>query len=223
MSTVPPPQPAPAASRPPGAILRDEVVPARAGWSARITAGDVLRLVDLEGQQAVDFLCFDAADPAERYHAPNTIKIPRQVYLRRGTILYSNRARPLMTLIADTMGDRDGRGHDTIFGCCSQDVDRMRYGRVNARSCQGNFEAELARWGVGAEHVVPNANFFMSVPIAADGAAAIVDSSSRPGDFVDLRAERDVLAVLSNCPEELNAASGANGPTPIRALVWRPA
>jgi len=131
-------------------------------------------------------------------------------------VLRSNLARPMMTVIADSCG-----GHDTIFGCCSFEIDRVRYGRTNGESCQRNFEREMARHGIGPEHVVANVNFFMSVPVGPDGAAGITDSQSQPGDYVDLRAEMPVLAVLSNCPEELNPATGLNGPTPIRAMVWR--
>ncbi len=209
---------------PSGRIIEDAVVPARAPWSARLRAGQMLRLVDLEGQQAIDFLCFGAVrhrGDVERYHMPNTVKIPKNVLIRRGSVLYSQFARPMMTVIADTMGDRTGAGHDTIFGCCSFDVDRVRYGQHNAECCQRNFEREMARHGIGPEHVVPNVNWFMSVPVASDGHAEIVESPSRPGDHVDLRAEMDVLVVISNCPQELNPAAGA-GPTPVRAIIWVP-
>ncbi|MGD1927145.1 MAG: DUF1989 domain-containing protein [Paracoccaceae bacterium] len=204
---------------PEGRVLRDEIVPARAAWSARLSRGQLLRLIDLEGQQAIDFLCFGARphqDQVERYHMQNTIKIPKKIYLGAGSVLYSQFARPMMTITADTVGP-----HDTIFGCCSFHVDRVRYGQVNGECCQRNFEHEMARHGLGPEHVVPNINFFMNVPVGADGAAQITDSASRPGDYVDLRAEMDAIAVLSNCPEELNAAVG-DGPTPIRAVVWEP-
>ncbi|MEM7428531.1 MAG: DUF1989 domain-containing protein [Pseudomonadota bacterium] len=197
-------------------IIEDTVVPAEAPWSARIEKDQHLRLIDLEGQQAIDFLCYNAANPAERYHAANTIKVPCRIYLEKGSVLRSSLARPMMTIAEDTCG-----GHDTIFGCCSFEVDEVRYGATNAECCQRNFERELARHGIGAEHIVSNVNFFMNVPVGSDGAAQIVESQSQPGDFVDLRAEMDVLAVLSNCPEALNAATGS-GPTPIRAIVYRP-
>lgn len=203
----------------PGRIIEDTVVPPRAPWSVRLATGQILRLIDLEGQQAVDFLCFGVEpfrDQVERYHMQNTIKIPRQVYIGEGSVLYSQFARPMMTVVADSAGR-----HDTIFGCCSFDVDQVRYGAVNGECCQRNFEREMARHGLGPEHVVPNVNFFMNVPVGADGVAQIVDSQSAPGDYVDLRAEMDVIAVLSNCPEELNAAVG-DGPTPIRTVVWEP-
>jgi urea carboxylase-associated protein 1 len=200
---------------PAGRIIEDSVVPARRPWSARLAAGERLRIIDLEGQQAVDFLCFNAADPAERYHAANTVKVPCNIFLGQGSVLRSSLARPMMTIVEDTCG-----GHDTIFGCCSFEIDRVRYGQTNAECCQRNFEREMARHGIGKEHVVPNVNFFMSVPVAADGSAAIVASRSRPSDYVDLRAEMDVIAVLSNCPEALNPATGAGGPTPIRVVHY---
>jgi len=202
---------------PGGRIIEDTIVPACAPWSATVARGDMLRLIDLEGQQAVDFLCFNADNPSERYHAANTIKVPGNIFVGQGTVLRSSLARPMMTVTADTCGR-----HDTLFGCCSFEIDEVRYGKTNPECCQRNFERELARRGVGAEHIVSNVNFFMYVPVGPDGEAQIVDALSKPGDYVDLRAEMDVLAVLSNCPEELNPASGANGPTPIRAIVWSP-
>ena len=206
---------------PSGTIIEDTTIPARAPWSARMQAGEHLRLIDLEGQQAVDFLCFSNGPliegQLERYHMPNTIKIPKNIYLGEGSVLYSQFANPMMSIVGDSCG-----GHDTIAGCCSFAVDRRRYGRSNAECCQRNFERELARHDIGPEHVVANVNFFMNVPVGSDGHAEIMDGQSVPGDFVDLRADMPVLAVLSNCPQELNPAGGSNGPTPIRAIRWRP-
>ena len=198
-------------------ILEDTVVAAGHPWSGKIAKGNVLRLIDLEGQQAIDFLCYNADDPGERYHAPNTIKIPGQIHLGKGSVLRSVRAREMMTIVEDTCG-----GHDTIFGCCSFALDEVRYGQTNPRCCQQNFEEELTRHGLGPRDVVPNVNFFMRVPVAPDGSAGIVDGLSKPGDYVDLRADMDILAVLSNCPEALNPATGS-GPTPIRAVIYQPA
>ena len=196
-------------------VLEDTVVGAGLPWSSRIDRGELLVLVDLEGQQAIDFLCYDAHDPQERYHAPNTVKLQGNIYLGPGSVLWSVRARKMMTLVEDTCGV-----HDTIFGCCSFELDDVRYGRRNPRACQQNFESELARHGLDATAVVPNVNFFMRVPVQADGSAAIDDGRSKPGDHVTLRAERDVLVVISNCPEALNPATGT-GPTPVRAIRYR--
>lgn len=201
----------------PESVLIDEIVPARAPFSTVLKAGQTLRLIDLEGRQAIDFLCFGTTPhegQVERYHMPNTIKIPKRLTLEKGSVLYSQFARPMMTLTQDSCG-----GHDTIFGCCSFAVDQVRYGKQNSECCQRNFERELARHGLGPEQVVANANFFMNVPVGDDGHVEITEGQSRPGDFVDLRAEMDVIAVLSNCPQELNPAAG-DAPTPIRAIVY---
>ena len=197
-------------------VLADSLVPARAPWSGHVRQGDILRLIDLEGQQAVDFLCYNADDSEERYHAPNTIKIPGNIYLNIGSVLYSVYARAMMTIVEDTCGN-----HDTIFGCCSFALDKVRYGETNSECCQRNFERELAKHGLGAKDVVPNINFFMNVPVHTRGSMDIEEGQSRPGDHVDLRADMDVLVVLSNCPEALNAATGS-GPTAIRVIVYRP-
>ena len=87
---------------PDGVIRIDATVPPRAPWSARLEPGEVLRLIDLEGSQAIDFLCYNADDPSECYHAPNTIKVPRNIFIGLGSVLRSNLARPMMTVIADT-------------------------------------------------------------------------------------------------------------------------
>lgn len=196
--------------------IEDTVVAAGMPWSARLAAGDHLRLVDLEGRQAIDFLCFNADRPQECYHAPNTIKVPGRIYLGLGSQLRSVEARVMMTIVEDTVGR-----HDTIFGCCSFKLDEVRYGKTNPRCCQKNFEEELARHGLDASYIVPNVNFFMNVPVDGDGRATIVDALSRPGDYVTLRADMNVLVVISNCPEVLNPATGGT-PTPVRAVVYRP-
>jgi urea carboxylase-associated protein 1 len=200
----------------PSRIHTDMEVAAGLPWSARIAKGDTLRIVDLEGKQAVDFLCYNFADPSDRYNAANSIKLNHNIYLGQGAVLWSVRANKLMTIVADTCGS-----HDTIYGCCSIEVDDVRFGKNNGAGCQGNFERELSRHGLGAKDIVANINFFMNVPVRADGGVAIVEGRSRAGDYVELRAEMDVLAVLSNCPERLNQAAGFN-PTPIRVAVFTP-
>lgn len=197
-------------------IHSDMIVPACGSWSARMRKGELLRLIDLEGQQAVDFLCYNADHPEERYNAANTIKLNNNIYLGKGAVLWSVRARKMMTIIEDTCGS-----HDTIYGCCSIEVDQVRFGKSNPKGCQGNFETELAKHGLGEKDIVANINFFMNVPVKANGDVAIAEGISKAGDFVDLRAEMDVLAALSNCPESLNNAAGFR-PTPIRAIVYSP-
>jgi urea carboxylase-associated protein 1 len=198
-----------------GEILEELIVPTGAPWSGIVHAGETLRLVDLEGQQAVDFICYDVADPSERYDCTVTARIAGRVYVREGDVLYSNLANPLMTITADSVG-----WHDTIAGCCSREINKLRYNVDGTKSCRENFLTLVAKHDLSPRDIVPNVNFFMYVPVDAAGRISIAPSASKPGDTVDLRAERDVLVLLSNCPQSLNAANGFR-PTPIRVALLR--
>jgi hypothetical protein len=190
-----------------------EVIPARAAWSRVIRKGQTLRIVDTHGQQAVDFLCYNADDFDERYHHPNTIKKAGHILLTTGDALYSDRANPFFTILDDSFG-----GHDTIGGCCSEPSNRMLYSVANP-GCRENFLAALKPYGLGWRDIVANVNWFMTVRVGAGGEAAIAPGSSKPGDHVDLRAERDTLAVISNCPQVLNPCNSFN-PTEIEVVVF---
>ncbi len=200
----------------PGEVIHDEVLPARAYWHRPIAKGSVLRIVDLEGCQAVDALVYDAADTAVRYNAANTIKLAGSVYLSKGCVLYDDLAQPLMTIVEDTVGR-----HDTLAGNCSREINIVRYGATAPLSCRDNFIKAMGELGMSSRDIPANVNFFMNVPVDADGRIAIADGISKPGDLVDLRAEKDVIVVISNCPQEHNPCSGGH-PTPIRLTVWRP-
>jgi urea carboxylase-associated protein 1 len=197
-------------------VISDEIVPAKRPWGRVVKKGELLRLVDLEGQQAVDFLCYDAHDRGDRYSSMNTVKVQGSLYVGKGTVLYSDAGAALFTVIEDTLGS-----HDTVYGCCSEANNFLRYGVRNTPSCYANFLEILGTFGLDRSAIVSNLNFFMQVPIGPDGAAPVAPEVSAPGTFVELRAERDVLAVLSNCPQMHNPCNGYN-PTPIRAIVRRP-
>lgn len=196
-------------------LSHDEIVPPKQPWSGVISAGDVLVLTDLEGQQAVDFLCYDARNPADRYSATNTIKVQGNVYVGLGTVLYADSGKALMTVIEDSVGR-----HDTIYGCCSNPNNRLRYGIETTESCYSNFRRALAERCLGEEAIVPNINWFMSVPVLENGSAGVARAELKPMSHVALRAEMDVLAVLSNCPQMHNPCNGYN-PTPIKVTLRR--
>jgi urea carboxylase-associated protein 1 len=200
----------------PGMVLSSELIGARAGWSRELTPGQVLRLVDLEGRQAVDFLCYNALDYEDRYAAADTMKINGNIFIRKGTVLYSVNCNPMFTVVADSCGF-----HDTLGGCCSAALNRRRYGKPGDPNCRQNFLTELARYGMGPRDMAANVNFFMYVPVAADGAMDMGPGISKPGDYVDLRAEMDVLAVISNCPQVNNPVNDFK-PTPVRAILYQP-
>jgi urea carboxylase-associated protein 1 len=182
-------------------------------WAAVVKAGQLLRITDLEGTQAVDFLCYNADDPAERYCAADTVKIPGQIFIGMGTRLYSDMGRTLFTVVGDTCGR-----HDTIAGCCSLESNVVRYGVHDTPNCRDNFLKAIKPFGLGKKDIVSNVNFFMYVPVTPEGAMGIADGHSKAGDHVLLRAEMNVLAALSNCPQMNNPANGYK-PTPIRVEI----
>jgi uncharacterized protein len=198
--------------------ILDRTVPARSAWSAVVAAGDVLTIVDLAGNQAVDCLLYNAADTAERYSAADTVTAQGNIFLTTGSVLRSSLGRPLMTVIADQVGR-----HDTIGGACSKESNSLRYGHhtVHQHACVENFLAEGARWGLGKRDLVSNINWYMNVPVEADGTLGIVDGISAPGLEVRLRAETDVLVLVSNCPQINNPCNGFD-PTPVRMVVTSP-
>jgi urea carboxylase-associated protein 1 len=199
-------------------VVHDEVVAARSPWTRVVRAGETLRIVDLEGNQAVDFLCYNAADLDERYSAAETIVGQGNIFLTTGTVLRSNEGHPLMTVVADTCGR-----HDTIGGACSCESNTVRYGHhtKHQHACVENFLLALAPHGRGKRDLVSNINWFMNVPVLADGTLGIVDGISASGKYLELRAEIDVLVAISNCPQINNPCNGFN-PTPIRVTVTAP-
>lgn len=199
----------------PGRILHDETVPACAPWMHRINAGQTLQIIDLGGNQAVDFLMYAAEDDAERYSAQDTIAAQRNIFLREGTVLLSNEGRPMMTLSGSAVAY-----HDTIGGACSCESNTLRYGHHTKQqhSCVDNFLDANVRANRGKRDMVSNINFFMNVPVGTDGTLGIVDGISAPGLTVDVRAEMDVIVVVSNCPQINNPCNGFH-PTPIRMVV----
>ena len=195
-----------------------ETVPARSAWSAVVPRGYTLTITDLHGNQAVDFLVYDAADTAVRYSAQDTLQAQGGIFLTTGSVLMSNEHTPLMTVTADDVGR-----HDTVGGACSKESNTLRYGHHTwtQHACVENFLAEGARWGLGKRDLVSNVNWYMNVPVEADGTLGIVDGLSAPGLSLALRAEREVLVLVSNCPQVNNPCNGFE-PTAVRMAVTGP-
>ncbi|MFJ9364886.1 urea amidolyase associated protein UAAP2 [Nocardia sp. NPDC101769] len=198
-------------------VVLDETVPARAPWSAVVRAGDQLDIIDLHGNQAVDCLLYNAADHADRYSAQATITAQRNIFLTTGSVLLTEAGTPLMTVVADEVGN-----HDTVAGACSQESNTLRYGHHtrHQHACVENFLAEGLKWGLGKRDLVSNINWFMNVPVEADGTLGIVDGLSAPGKKITLLAEIDTLVLVSNCPQINNPCNGFD-PTPVRMVGTR--
>jgi urea carboxylase-associated protein 1 len=202
----------------PAAARLDVILPAGEGWTHEVHAGETFRIVDLEGNQAVDTIFFAARDVTERYSATETIRAQGNLYLTTGTALLSTEGRPLLTIVADTCGR-----HDTLGGACSAESNQVRYalGKKYMHNCRDSFLLALARHGHGMtkRDLPANINFFMNVPVTPAGELTFADGVSGPGRYVEMRAARDVLVLISNCPQ-LNNPCNAYNPTPIRLLVW---
>jgi urea carboxylase-associated protein 1 len=196
-------------------VLLDETLPARSAWAHVVEAGQSLRIVDLAGNQAVDCLLYDAHDTDHRYSAPDTLVAQRNIFLVEGTQLLSNEGVPMMTVTGTTCAY-----HDTIGGACSRESNTLRYGHHTAHqhACVDNFLDAGSRHGLGKRDLVSNINWFMNVPVGPDGTLGIVDGISAPGLHVDVRAEIDVLVLISNCPQINNPCNGFD-PTPVQVQV----
>lgn len=198
--------------------VHDEIVESGCGWTHTLTKGQTLRIVDLEGNQAVDTLFYNARDPSDRYSAVDTIREQGNIYLTAGTRLISTEGNPLLTIVADTCGR-----HDTLGGACAAESNQVRYAieKKHMHACRDSFVLALSRHGHGMSKrdLTSNINFFMNVPVTPDGKLEFVDGISAAGRYVELRAEMDVLVAVSNCPQ-LNNPCNAYDPTPVRMLVW---
>ena len=205
---------------PADAVYRQEI-PAGEPWIHEIRQGQIFRIVDLRGNQAVDTLFYNAHDYADRYSAQDTIREQRNIYLTTGTRLISTRGTVLLTIIADTCGR-----HDTLGGACANESNMVRYAidKRHMHACRSSFLKGLIEWGRGMEKrdITSNINFFMNVPVTPEGKLTFEDGISEPGKYVEMRAEIDVLAAISNCPQ-LNNPCNAYNPTPVQVLIWDPA
>jgi len=201
--------------------LIDTVIPSGEPWMGVVKAGHLLRIVDLEGNQAVDTLFYNAADTHEHYSAQNTIQCQGNIYLTHGTVLKSNRGRSMLRIVQDTCGR-----HDTLGGACSAESNTVRYAleKRHMHSCRDSFLLALARHdkGMSKRDLPSNVNFFMNVPVTASGGLAFADGISAAGRHVEMQALMDVLVLISNCPQ-LNNPCNAYNPTPVRVLSWNSA
>ncbi|HET6333802.1 MAG TPA: urea amidolyase associated protein UAAP2 [Polyangiales bacterium] len=204
--------------RDPKDAVSDVVVGSGEPYVGTIAKGQTFRIVDLEGNQAVDTLFYCVDDLAERYSAADTIRMQRKLYLSTGTVLYSSLARPMLTIVADTCGR-----HDTLGGACAAESNTVRYGQhtKHMHSCRDNFLRAIAANEIALEKrdLASNINFFMNVPVTPTGKLTFEDGISAGGKYVEMRAETDVLVLISNCPQ-LNNPCNAYNPTPIRLLTW---
>jgi len=184
-----------------------------------IAAGETVRIIDLQGNQAADTLFYNAHDPSERYSATDTIREQAALYLTTGSMLKTNLNRDLIEIVADTCGR-----HDTVGGACSTESNTVRYDLEKRcmHACRDSWMlaiAEHEEYGLAKEDIGHNINFFMNVPVTPDGQLQFADGVSAPGKYVELTAKMDTIVLISNCPQ-LNNPCNAYNPTPVEVVVW---
>jgi urea carboxylase-associated protein 1 len=204
----------------PSTAVYSEIIPAGEPWIHEIREGQSLRIVDLHGNQAVDTIFYNAHDYSDRYSAQDTILAQRNLYLTAGTRLMSGKGTVLLTITADTCGR-----HDTLGGACANESNMVRYAieKRHMHACRSSFLKAVTYWdhGMTKRDITANINFFMNVPVTPEGGLTFEDGISDPGKYVEMRAETDVLALISNCPQ-LNNPCNAYNPTPVQVLIWDP-
>ena len=202
----------------PAQTVLDHTIAAGEPWVGTVARGQILRIVDLEGNQSVDTMFYNAADTDEHYSAQDTVRAQRNIYLTTGSQLRSNLGATMLALTEDTCGR-----HDTLGGACSAESNTVRYAleKHHMHSCRDNFLEGIARYdhGLSKRDLASNINFFMNVPVTPAGGLQFADGISGPGRYVQLRAEMDVLVLISNCPQ-LNNPCNAYNPTPVQILIW---
>ena len=198
--------------------IYNQTIPAGDGWTYTLEPGQVLRIVDLEGNQAADTLFYDADNPSDHYSAVNTIQRQGNVYLSTGSVLVAESGKELVKIIADTCGR-----HDTLGGACSAQSNTVRYSHdtLSMHNCRDTFMLQLSKYGnrFTKRDLAPNVNFFMNVPVTPEGGLTFEDGVSAPGYYVEMQAVNRTLVLISNCPQ-LNNPCNAYNPTPIQLLIW---
>lgn len=202
----------------PATACYDTCLPAGEPWLHELKKGQTLRIVDHEGNQAADVIFYNRNDTDEHYSATDTILRQGGIYLTTGSVLYSNDGNAMLTIVADTCGR-----HDTLGGACAAESNTVRYAlaRKFMHSCRDNYLLciQQSDSGLAKADLVANVNFFMNVPVTADGQLKFDDGVSGPGKYVELRAEIDLWVLVSNCPQ-LNNPCNAYNPTPVQFLIW---
>jgi urea carboxylase-associated protein 1 len=200
------------------AVIRD-VVDAGDYYLKTVKKGQTLRILDSEGNQAADTLFYNAQDVSERYSAIDTVREQGNVYLSAGTLLMSNDCNPMLEIVADTCGR-----HDTLGGACATESNTVRYAldKKCMHACRDSWLLAIAEnedLGLNKADITHNINFFMNVPVTADGKLSFADGISGAGKYVELKALMDTIILISNCPQ-LNNPCNAYKPTPVEVLIW---
>lgn len=199
---------------PPEIVRHTEVIPGGWYWTTTLKRGQSLRLIADALSTGVSMMVWNADDTSERYNAGDTVKIQWHAVLTEGRVLFSDMGRVLMSITDDTSG-----GHDSLAGGSTAKTNARKYGTAVTRNTRDNFVLAAGKHGLSRHDIAPCVTFFAPVRTDAEGGLIWQDGLVKPGDYVDLRAEMNLLVVLSNCPHPLAPETIWN-PPPVRAVVW---
>jgi len=180
-------------------MSRERIEP-QSGRAFEMSRGEILRVIDPSGEQVADFIAFARADPGEWLSSGRTFDYNNTIYLTTGHVLYSNRSRAMLTITADTVGR-----HDFLYTPCSQETFDILY-QVEGHhpSCLENLVVNLRPFGIDADRIPTTFNIFMNVEVAADGTLGILPPRSKAGDYLEMRAETDLVVGLTACSAEMS-------------------
>ena len=202
-------------------VLWDETIQPGASWSHVLKRGTALRVIDLEGGANVGGIFYNFECPTERYNMPDTLKAQHIARLTKGFVLYSDMGRILLSVVGDTVG-----WHDPIGGTSNRKLVEAKYGPSTYqrdrndyhKNGHDSFHVELGKWGLGPRDLVANVNLFSRVDVSDDGTMSFVPGNSKAGDFIDLRAEMNVLVILNTCQHPLDP-SPKYQPKPVQVSI----
>jgi len=202
-------------------VVHEEALRGGQSFSRVLRRGQVLRLVDVQGGASVAGLFYNADAPLERYNMPDTLKAQHVARLTQGYVLYSDMGRILLSVVEDTCG-----WHDTITGHADASINEKKFGKGTYqklrndfhRNTHDNFLIELGKHGLGKKDIVPNVSLFTKVGVDASGKLSYDPGNSGPGKVVALRAEMNVLVILSNTPHPLDP-SPRYAPKPVALTI----
>jgi urea carboxylase-associated protein 1 len=200
----------------PGPRVWEKVIEPKGRIAFEVECGQTLRIIDVDGQQVADFICFNKHNLGEKISVHNTIMTNGNIHVTTGAVVYSDDARPMLTITDDTCGY-----HDLMAGSCSRGLNRMRYGIDDGPNCRASLAAVMEPYGVGMREIPYTFNIFMNVPVSPDGAIKVEAPRSKPNDYVDLKAEMDLIIAISNCPQERNVCNNFHA-TRLGLVVFGP-
>lgn len=176
-------------------------IPPRSGTSFILKKGERLKVIDIEGEQVSDFICFNLNDKKEYLSSGRTIDYAEKIFLSAGDVFYSNRSNIMFEIIEDKVGR-----HDFLLTPCSTDTFRIIYGEKNPhRGCFGNLSAALKEYGIEPDDIPICFNIFMNVTVDGEsGKIAVLPPKSKAGDFIVIEAKMDLIVGMTACSAEMS-------------------